>query len=499
VHRINDEHDCVGDCMSDEEKMREFPDTDQRLAVCIERCESNNSKHRDKDRRKRKDNSDCSCGGHCVECRNNPQTNTITAKYAHFTNNLKASLLKTVMFEGQRHIVMPVVLIKQGVLNGIFYSSEELRKFPEAWNGRPVPILHPKKDDEPISANSPKVLEQQNVGILFNVSFEDDSLKGEIWLNEKKMLKIAPNLLRKLRDGIMIEVSTGLFIEMEETRGRFEGNEFFAEAFNFRPDHLALLPGEVGACSIEDGCGTPRTNEVDKGESMNFVTRVLSFLTQNKSKEKEQEILQLIEPKELQPMQVENNKKQENTMEEKVSELIAHTGTQFDETDRPWLLALDEEQLDKLAPKANDDDEAKKAEAEKAAALKAQEEADEAAKQKAAKEAEEAEKAKELETADSRDLSALMQTGFAELAKQLPELVSSAVQARTEEQEQETIIAQLTANGEYEADDLKGMNLKVLKKMASLSFPGVYMGSATAHNTGEEAMSPTRTLFANAN
>src|SRR5690606_20175922 len=42
--------------------------------------------------------------------------------------------------------------------------------------------------------------------------------------------------------------------------GELNGKPYTAKQVNLRPDHVALLPGEVGACSIADGCGAPRIN-----------------------------------------------------------------------------------------------------------------------------------------------------------------------------------------------------------------------------------------------
>ncbi len=499
------EHECVSDCMGDPEKISEFPDRDQRFAVCSTRCEANNDKHRDEDKKKN-NSSDCSCGGGCQTCKDNAMKHnrrSAETQFTSFETNLKVNLIRWEMFEGQRHFVAPVILIKEGVLNGILYTSEELSKFPEAWNGRPVPILHPTKKGQPISANAPEVLERQNVGVLFNVVFEDDALKGEIWLNENKMNKIAPNLLRKLKQGTMIEVSTGLFIEFAEARGRFKGTEFFQEAFNLRPDHLALLPGEIGACSNEDGCGFPRANsqedidmtDDDIVKESKLWGKITNFFSSNKGNEKEKEVLDLMEKKDIQPLLVENNNKEENIMEEKVNKLIALEASKFEESDRVWLLKLNEEQLDKLTPEVNDVDE----EAKKAEALKAQQEEDEAEAAKVKAEADE--KAKnEDELGQNRDVLSLIENKFAEMTAKIPEVVNTAMVSLSEKQEKQTIINDLVRSEDgYEEDDLKGMSINGLKKLASTTLKGVYLSNANAANKKEEALGAAPVLFASTN
>jgi hypothetical protein len=73
-------------------------------------------------------------------------------------------------------------------------------------------------------------------------------------------------VVNRLRAGQPVEVSTGYFADMEATNGVWNGAAYTGITRNIRPDHLALLPDEVGACSWVDGCGAPRVNV--KGEKM---------------------------------------------------------------------------------------------------------------------------------------------------------------------------------------------------------------------------------------
>ena len=68
-------------------------------------------------------------------------------------------------------------------------------------------------------------------------------------------------ILVALQSGKMLEQSTGLFADLEEKEGEFDGQKYKWIARNIRPDHVAILPHEEGACSIADGCGTPRVNQ----------------------------------------------------------------------------------------------------------------------------------------------------------------------------------------------------------------------------------------------
>jgi hypothetical protein len=161
------------------------------------------------------------------------------------------------VFEGQDHLVVPVVMIVEGVLNDALLTQAEFGKFPEAWNGRPVPVLHPEIDGIPISANAPDVIERNTIGQLFNTFAENGKLKAEAWINTDKAHRLGyGQMLESLEAGEVIEVSTGYFADDDLVQGEFNGRPYSTIHRNLRPDHLALLPGEIGACSVEDGCGT---------------------------------------------------------------------------------------------------------------------------------------------------------------------------------------------------------------------------------------------------
>lgn len=176
-------------------------------------------------------------------------------------------------YDGKPYLIAPVVLIREGVLNGYLYLAEEFGRYAEAWNGRPVSLGHPQRNGEYVSANSVDIWANEVPGQLWNVVAETDKLKGEIWIDLEKAEKIgAPALevVENLRAAAPMEVSTGLFADMEEATGTWNSKSYDGIARNIRPDHLALLPNEIGACSWEDGCGTPRVNQ--KGERMDEAT-----------------------------------------------------------------------------------------------------------------------------------------------------------------------------------------------------------------------------------
>lgn len=187
--------------------------------------------------------------------------------YHQVSNRMSVLPIRTERYEGQEHIVAPVIILTEGVHNGsngpLYYPLEELARIPVAWNGVPVVVQHPQEG----SANSPTVIDRDGVGRLFNVQFENNRLRGEIWINKNKCQAQHPEILHHLTSNTPLEVSTGLFTEDEAISGVWNDEEYVAIARAFRPDHLALLPGGTGACSWEDGCGVRANKKGDEGMS----------------------------------------------------------------------------------------------------------------------------------------------------------------------------------------------------------------------------------------
>jgi len=185
---------------------------------------------------------------------------------------------------GREYVVVPVTMMVEGVHQGshgaLLHTAEELGKIPESWNGIPVTVGHPVVEGNNVSANSPSVLESWQIGVVFNTIINGDKLKSEAWL-EKTKLSNHENLNDRITNGEIIEVSVGVFSEDEEVEGSWHNETYDAVARNLRPDHLAILPNQVGACSIEDGCGIRVNSKNKKGESIMDVKMALGVLQKN--------------------------------------------------------------------------------------------------------------------------------------------------------------------------------------------------------------------------
>ena len=161
---------------------------------------------------------------------------------------------------GREYLVCPLVLIVPGVLNGsqgpLYYSPEETGRDPQAWNGMPMVVYHPTVNGVAVTARSPEVLAQSWVGYVFNAKF-DGKLTAEGWFEIEATRRVDMRVYEAVVNNKPIGLSTGLFTrnELAENGAAFNGTPYTHHAKDHRPDHLAILPDQKGACSLTDGCG----------------------------------------------------------------------------------------------------------------------------------------------------------------------------------------------------------------------------------------------------
>ncbi len=175
--------------------------------------------------------------------------------------------------DGTMFLVVPVVMLQEQILfcsnchpDGEFVSAAEIISSLAAWNNRPVTLSHPTMEWTP---SNHKRLE---VGRVFN-AFWDGKLKAEMWLDLNALRRTSEGkaVEANFREGKIQEVSTGYFVDRTVRAGKFQGQSFAIVQNEIVPDHLAILTNEVGACSVEGGCGAPRLNS-NEGDSMDGET-----------------------------------------------------------------------------------------------------------------------------------------------------------------------------------------------------------------------------------
>lgn len=219
-----------------------------------------------------------------------PESKTLKAQFAQFACNSSAGLVRNDTMEGKDFLVVPMIMMLEGVHTGsggpLYYPADELSKTPEVWNHKPVVVYHPTQNGKGISACSPDVLSAHKIGVIMNAHFTSlGQLKAEAWLEEERVKKVDERILNAIQEKKILELSTGLFTDNEMTDGEYEGDKYVAIARNYRPDHLAVLPDKIGACSVADGAGFCRNELIAlTGAQEEDLETLRGFIVQNLQK-----------------------------------------------------------------------------------------------------------------------------------------------------------------------------------------------------------------------
>ena len=186
--------------------------------------------------------------------------------------------------EGKQYTVVPMVILTEGVHAGsggpMLYPKTELNKTPAIWNMKPVVVYHPTMNGEGISACDPVVINSRKVGVMMNTRFEDGKLKSDAWIDVDRANEVDERIMVAVENNEMMELSTGVFVDIDPEEGIHNNERYDGIAVNYRPDHLALLPDQIGACSIADGAGFLR-NKVGERLKLTELLEQVGNITSN--------------------------------------------------------------------------------------------------------------------------------------------------------------------------------------------------------------------------
>lgn len=312
--------------------------------------------------------------------------------------------------EGRTYTVVPMVMLTEGVHAGsngpLYYPSTELAKTPAVWNHKPIVVYHPTMNGTAISACEPAVINRRKVGLIMNTKWEPGKkgqpgrLKAEAWLEAGRLKAVDQRVTNAIAKGSMVEVSTGLFTDNEQTAGTWNKEQYDSVARNYRPDHLAILPDEKGACSIADGAGLLRNVEISFGDIRDKLSDLVrakqpksilspgggnyppytyvrdvykkfciystedgkgaSRLYKHEYKLDKDGVSLVGSPEQVTSRQTYMtadgsvvNTGESMNKKQAVNALIANTTTSYDEEDRDWLMGLELNQLEKMLPATN--------------------------------------------------------------------------------------------------------------------------------------------------
>lgn len=167
---------------------------------------------------------------------------------------------------GRSYLVVPFTSLGPRVLPGskglLYYPRKQVEANPGVWNGVPITAGHPSDPvtNEPLSASygpdHGKVRRRFQLGVIKNDRSEGGWRKGEAWYDEELTKNRSPETYQKLIANEPFDLSTGLYTDNDFAPGvTLEGQSYEYIARNYRPDHLAALPNQRGACSVSEGCG----------------------------------------------------------------------------------------------------------------------------------------------------------------------------------------------------------------------------------------------------
>ena len=177
-------------------------------------------------------------------------------------------IVRREMLNGREHIVAPVRMLVPGVLNGSqgpgYYPPEEVAKNPTDWDHSPITINHPDSG----SARKKHVLNRQQIGVVLESKIHSKSgaLQALGYFDIERTRQLSPAILQALENGESIELSTGLngTLVKAAAGSNYKGKRYDFIVQNLKPDHLAILVDQQGACSIKDGCGVNMENSKAK-------------------------------------------------------------------------------------------------------------------------------------------------------------------------------------------------------------------------------------------
>lgn len=184
-------------------------------------------------------------------------------------------LIREEVVNGRTFIVVPSKTLPSGIImNGGLYSEEEIAKSYKTLEGTPAPLGHPEHEGEYISANDARAYLFNIGGFNKNVERKDGIVHVEKWIDKEHAERMAPELIDAINHGDPIHTSTGLLCNRGDAP---KGADYDWVALNMQFDHDAILLGEIGAATPDQGVGM-----MVNGQRMMVVNATLDAMESDK-------------------------------------------------------------------------------------------------------------------------------------------------------------------------------------------------------------------------
>ena len=163
------------------------------------------------------------------------------------------------------------VLMKEGVHCGsqgcTLHAGDTIRASVANWRQVPVTLNHPH---DGTGFTSVSEASDAVIGHLEAPEFRNNSLVADIVITSKD-----PGVRKTIK--ACREVSIGLFNDIMQSVGVFNGKAYQTITQLYKPDHLAILTDAPGACSWADGCGIRTNQEEPWSDDDEFVDRLVAI------------------------------------------------------------------------------------------------------------------------------------------------------------------------------------------------------------------------------
>lgn len=181
---------------------------------------------------------------------------------------------------GRDKIIVPSATLPDGVImNGIKYPADEIEKSYMSLNGTLAPLGHPMLDGEFVSASHPDGIAAGWIGAHNeNVTRRDGRVFIDKVIDVQRANESAGGkaVLDAIERGDAIHTSTGLLCSLSDP----DGSDHKHIARNMVFDHDAILLGEDGAATPDDGVGM-MVNASGDVEKITVINSTLSEADQN--------------------------------------------------------------------------------------------------------------------------------------------------------------------------------------------------------------------------
>ena len=156
------------------------------------------------------------------------------------------------------YIKLPVVFLKEGILEGsagaLLHKADIFKDYAEKFNKIPITYMHPTLNNEFVSVQNNNT---DVIGFLNDVTYNEQkrALEGYAYIDKDLLQNKYVHLHDLINKKYNIEVSVGIYSEIENTEGVYNDKKYIGIVQNYEPDHLAILGELTGACSYKAGCG----------------------------------------------------------------------------------------------------------------------------------------------------------------------------------------------------------------------------------------------------